>query len=591
MQFITKNYRLILLVGFLSILFIYHLIFFRYFPTVQGYIGHDYSYFLPNLLNGTYWFRNNSLFSVPWFTPAFCAGLPFFPNPQNIYYSIPQLLSFFVNPLHAVYLSFLCFAGLGFVGTYLLLRRVFNLSIAAAYFGATLFLFNGFYSSRMLIGHMTYQVFALLPLLSWLLLCKTNVKFHEINYVVFAGIIFSYMFHAGAANFIVPLTLSIICIWTLLGVVQNVEKNRFWMRLGLSGLISLLLSAAKLLPTILYIREIRWDLKLLPGFDGFWNAVGNIFKMLFLSFDKDIASDVLNFPYHLEQHEFDYGLTIVPFVLLSVFFCHIIIKFISSDIHLQLTIKKVVFLVFLIMLLLLPVVLNIYNPTWSLFLKSLPYIENSSHLIRWIAIVIPIVVILAAIALDHISNRLIKNAVVLVCIAIVLSSTYYKDRGYYKDQLYDPSNILSAWHSGSQDITFNEILPGMQKNDLLVLGASEILCYEPMFGYQLESFDPGRLRQGSIMEIDNGYLNFKNPACYIFPEQNQCMAGDHFKVQDNDKLKLFASYKTFKFERSSFQKFLNIINVLTICAVVIFLLLSAIKYYLEVKSAKLLDNT
>jgi hypothetical protein len=577
MQFFARNYRLILLVCFLLILVIYHLIFFRFFPTEQGNIGHDYSYFLPNLLNGTYWFRNNSLFSVPWFTPAFCGGVPFFPNPQNIYYSIPQMLSLFMNPLHAVYLSFLCFAGIAFIGTYVLLRRVFNVSIAAAFFGATLFLFNGFYSSRMLIGHMTYQVFALLPLLSWLLLCKTNVKFHEKIYVVFAGIIFAYMFHAGAANFIVPLTLSLICIWTLLGVVQDVEKNRFWMRLGLSGFISLLLSAAKLLPTILYIRETKWDLKLLPGFDGFWNTVGNIFKMLFLNIDKDIANDVLNFPYFLEQHEFDYGLTVVPLVLLVIFFCHIVIKFITSDFHLQLTINKVFFLVCLIMILLVPVVLNIYYPTWSLFIKSLPYLENSSNLIRWVAIIIPIVVILAALALDHIKNRRLKHVVVLACITIVLSSNYFKDRSYYKDQIYNPSNVISAWSSDSQDITFNDILPGIQKNDLLILGGSEILCYEPMFGYQLESFSPDGLHQGSIMNIDNGHFNFKNPACYIFPEENQCIAGDLFKEQEKDKLSLLASYKNFNFNRSSFQKFLIIINVLTICVVVIFLLLSAIK--------------
>jgi len=317
MQIIARYNHFFPLIGFLFLLFSYHLIFFRFFPTEQGMLGQDYAYFLPNLLNGKYWFNNNGLFAVPWFTPAFCGGVPFFPNPQNIYYSLPQLLSLFVNPLHGVYISVLIFAALGLIGTFLLLRNVFAVSTASAFLGSTIFLFNGFYSSRMLIGHITYQVFALVPLLSWLLLNKTKSKVLETGYVLLAGVILAYMVYAGAANFIVPVILCIVCIWSLTGIVQQASFT-FCKRLCLSGIIAILISLAKLYPSLLYLQGFTRDYYPLPGFDGVWNAAKNIFMMLFLTPFKDISDNLVNYPFDLNQNEFNFSITIVPLVLILI---------------------------------------------------------------------------------------------------------------------------------------------------------------------------------------------------------------------------------------------------------------------------------
>ena len=88
--------------AFLVLLLSYHLIFGRLFPDVYGQLGEDYSGVLPSLLNGYFWFKTNSLLDVPWFTPAFCGGQPYFVDVQSGYYSIPQLLTLFVNPLTSV---------------------------------------------------------------------------------------------------------------------------------------------------------------------------------------------------------------------------------------------------------------------------------------------------------------------------------------------------------------------------------------------------------------------------------------------------------------------------------------------------------
>ena len=81
-------------------------IFLPYHPNQDGYLGHDYGYFLLQLLAGAFWLQNNGLFAVPWFTPAFCSGIPFYPNPQSLYYSLPQFLTFAVGPVQALQVTF-----------------------------------------------------------------------------------------------------------------------------------------------------------------------------------------------------------------------------------------------------------------------------------------------------------------------------------------------------------------------------------------------------------------------------------------------------------------------------------------------------
>src|SRR5688572_23411146 len=145
-------------------------------------MGEDYSLFFPAMLDGVYWYHVNGLSEVPWFTPAFGGGLPKFPNPQSVYYSVEQFLCFVTDPLTSIRITLFIFALLGFVGFYLLLKRIFLLSSSTSLLGATAFLFNGFFIHRMIMGHITFHPFMLFPLLAYLLLRyvqkngKTDVK-------------------------------------------------------------------------------------------------------------------------------------------------------------------------------------------------------------------------------------------------------------------------------------------------------------------------------------------------------------------------------------------------------------------------------
>ncbi len=99
MQFLKKNYIFCIII--LTVIFAHQIIFQNFFPNSSSHLGHDYSLALPNLIFGKIWFQNN-FFSIPWFSPSFCCGVPFFSDPQTGYYSFQQIIFIFFSPLMAL---------------------------------------------------------------------------------------------------------------------------------------------------------------------------------------------------------------------------------------------------------------------------------------------------------------------------------------------------------------------------------------------------------------------------------------------------------------------------------------------------------
>ena len=69
------------------------------------------------------------------------------------------------------------------------------------------------------------------------------------------------------------------------------------------------------------------------------------------------------------------------------------------------------------------------------------------------------------------------------------------------------------------------------------------------------------------IDLTNGEFNMKNPACYIFPKENNCEIGDHFNYEQLNELKQFTEYKGYDFKTPISQKFFNWLSpiILIIC--------------------------
>jgi hypothetical protein len=230
----------------------------------------------------------------------------------------------------------------------------------------------------------------------------------------------------------------------------------------------------------------------------------------------------------------------------------------------------------LVFLLALPFALNIYTPEWNAFLKQVPIIKSNSQLLRWFLVYIPIVILVASLLLDKITPLPdARNGLILVALATVILTNTIKDRDFYRTQSYRPNNIVNAWHAVSTDQmhiqnigAFFDANHKLQRsangNDMIAVGASQLLCYNPMFGYGLEHFPIKSLHPGPVLEEANGLLNIKNPACYLYPQENACVPGDHFTLAQREAARDFANYKPFAFEFSVAQRIANWITLVTL---------------------------
>src|SRR3989338_2812294 len=115
-------------------------------------IGHDYFYFFPKLLAGKWHFAHQGLFPFR-FAPHFCGGIPQYGNPQDMYYSLPQLFSFFFDLWHAVQLSFVVAIIVGYWGWFRFGKDIVRLPSPWAHTLALIILANGWYTLHMIVGH------------------------------------------------------------------------------------------------------------------------------------------------------------------------------------------------------------------------------------------------------------------------------------------------------------------------------------------------------------------------------------------------------------------------------------------------------
>ena len=552
----------------------------RYLPDEGGTIGHDYALFLPHLLDGYFWYLENGLWEVPWFTPSFCGGIPVFANPQTPYFSLPQVFTLWVDPVRAVQITLFTLAAAAFWGTFLLARHAFDTSVTTALLAATIFMFNGFFVTRIVTGHLSYHAFALLPWLALFCLRPNTGKGLEtaVRYaidVIAIALILAYAIHAGAVNVWPIFGLSLVALELLQRMAGRAAGLPFW-RLAAGGSLALVLSAAKLTAAFSYLAHYPRDFYPLPGLAGLGGLLETVYHSVFLGHGLIASSQAIRnnlFPFG--SHEFQFGITVVPLYLIAAGLLFAIVSRNTSTT--QAFKRRWPYALLLALTLLVPLAVNYYDPAWNALLKRLPFIQNSASLFRWFAVYLLPVVIAAALCLDRILAVLNRKALIAGCCGIaviLLQQRIPPSPGDLWGQNYRPTTVVQAYRTAREagsalsvthireDFRFRP--RNLAANDALADGASQLACYEPMFGYQLQDFIYRSIQAGPVTDVTDGELNLKNPACYAFPDANSCRPGDHFQTSQRSSAELFAARRPFPFELPVRQTIANWMSVIAI---------------------------
>jgi hypothetical protein len=542
-----------------------------YMPNEAGRLGADYAYFLPSLLAGEFWHVTNGWWWLPWFSPAACGGVPFYANPQGAYLSVPQFLTFAMGPLRAVQSTFLLFAAAGFAGTHHLSRRRFGLSRAASLMAAVLFLLNGFFAARLLVGHLSFAPFMLLPALGSCMLGRpapaaSDGLARETLRCAGFGVITAVMLQAGMAVLMPPAFLSLLILLAMHLLVTGQGPAAPLLRLAAGTATGLVLCAAKLAAVGALMAHLPRDAYPLPGFASLPESAWVAVRALFFRPSPAMRAQLIGTPLHFELHEFTYGVGPVPLILMLaaawLAWRRRATAPPAKDWRIPLCWAA------LAALLLVPSALNTVAPVWTPFLKSLPVIGNSSSLLRWFAAYMLPAILGGSIALDQLAGHGLLGGARMAALGMgaTVLALLVSDRGFYGAAgagNYDPARIEESWRAVAASgqappitaltmTTDAQGKPEMSQDGqgALVSGLSQINCYEPLFGYFLEAFPRGALHPGSVYEqTADGRLNLKNPACYVFPGANGCKPGDAFRATQLAQAQDFTAWRPYGWAR------------------------------------------
>lgn len=551
----------------------------RYLPSAGGHIGHDYGYAFPHLLAGAYWFHQNGPFSIPWFTPALAGGMPFYAHPLDGYFSFPQAAMIAGGPIFAARATLVVFAALGFLGTYSCLRRAFGLSLAASLLGATLFTWNGFFTARMLAGHLGFHSQMLVPLAAYWITrpVPDGTRARRIVFdALCAGLVFTYMFQAGNFYGLVPAALACAAI-AICVALRGGRIADSGMRLALAIVVVIPLCAAKLNAALAFVDACPRAGYPLPGAFNEAAAVLLAAQSLFVFPSVELGRAALvNQQFRLDRHELDYDITWVALVLVLVAawtFRHRIRVLVRGK-------RNIALVACAFAVLLVPILVNVYSPHWNEFLKHVPIVRNSSNLVRWFVAYVPVFCVLAALGFDALCSSSRRSTTLAIAAGVLVVVTHVcRDRSYYANQPYSVARIENAW----RELRATDRVPPIDRcggeigadkddpwpadrNDHLLDGESRIACYEPMFGYQLEWLPVLTLHAGPARARQGDTYNFKNPAGYVFPAENGLRAGDHFHAGQEAELDAFLDYRPFAFEKSARQKAAEVVNLCALAA-------------------------
>jgi hypothetical protein len=580
------------------------MIFGRYLPGPAGY-GHDFALFFPAVLAEHYAAVAEGIWATPWFTPAFCGGIPVFADPQWAYFSLMSVLIRLaeLGPAEALKISFFTFAALGFLGTFLFATTRLSTSIPSACFAAFVFALNGFFVYRFLIGHLGFHGITLIPMMALLATGARKTSPFEWRQdslpIIGMGIIATYWIYSGAVSILIAFVLStaalILLFWLRGGDVRTTVIR------SIGGIaLTLGLSASKLTAAISFLSNAPRTGYSLPGFEHVAQTVKTLVSMLFLNLpdiSTIVSGQLVNAQWLLDRQELEYGVTIVPGALAFIALMTSLARrkpeqssdreFSAFDSRFDAISYKSIFItIALIVVLIIPIALNTFSPAWNDFLKSLPILGSTSSYVRWFLIYIPFTAICSALWIDQIANRsrsrTMWSSIAVLLVTIQILST---DKSFYANQNYDPKPILTALQESRTnpdwkpriktvdayvDERGNIALPG-NRNDLITDGVSQLACYAPQFGYRLEFFPVKTLTFGDVLSERDGLLNIKNPACYVFPKENNCSPGDHFRSDQRDLAENFVTYKQFSFEKSNLQVVAELITFISAISALIIL--------------------
>ncbi|MBA2676485.1 GtrA family protein [Ramlibacter sp.] len=566
------------------------------FYTSLDHVGHDFTLSALALLEGRWWVQSNGfiggMLNPPWFTPAWCGGTAFYADPQAAFYSPLQLFALWVDPFTASHLNALLFAGVAFWGGYLLVRRVFGWNVAGGILFGALGMANAFMPLRSAVGELGYQP---LYLWTWLVLAlcwpaaRNGWRSWLAGPAIGVALCLTAWLQFGFGGMLVPAFLAAVLLCLVAVAAGKTTLVAVLARAAAGGFGAILLNASKLYESISLMRNFPRDFYGMPGFASLADALMSaLFALVQPSQWTAIfaSTRMQNVRFTVLPHEwnlnFGWGALCLACIACVVLLARANRSPGARPPPASASPSQVTALAGIVVLLAIPLLLMWSNGAVQEGIKRIPILNSTAWPMRWVVVYLPLAQLLLAWPFEKLMAfqadarggrpwQWTGAALVLVWAGPATEPVdYYLSSDI---QAYDPKPVLQAFHRSSDHgpvpITSIALPTGQplfaHRNDTMLAGASQGLCYNPIYGYRLESFpQPQRLREGPALAVDaSGRSLLLNPACLVHPDENQCKPGDGFSVGDpaqRREAEMFLGRHPFQWQRPALGRYLSLVS-------------------------------
>ena len=564
----------------------------RFLTIAYPLVGSDYKLALPSLLDSALYFRINGL-SIQWYTPSFGGGLPAYPNPNNVQFSLWTALTLLVQPFQAVIVAAIIYIGAGGIAVYCFLRRILSLNWTASILGAVFFSANGFMMQRLAVGHLGFTAF---PFIAILLVVLLEPGLPTIIAGLLFALIVAMLVQAAGYFLIVVFALSLLIVFPLLYIYRPaaVSWKRIASILALGGGVALLMSLSKLSAVVAFTRFFPrqvadyYPVSLLEGLFGI--AIQLLGTMNLAPLIKLIGGHAIDLSKSMNlvtgalygYWEFDMSMSPVVFGIIFAGIYHFIRKpkacagwFTGA--------RKWLAWLLLVLFTWLTVEFTLAKGLVYPLLQKLPILSSLHVNARFAAAFLLPLAIFAAIIYDRLSAKLSARTAWLLFLAVdvltlVPLSIYFMIKTDLQDRYYNVTQSQEIYREirSGDPLTITGIVSGAENSDALLLHESNLQPYEPAFGYHLENFHP-EIHAGSIWDVSDGYYNMTNPSGYVFPEINGSRPFERIPVSETAELQAFADHKQPDWKIPLYQQVLDWVSGLSFVGVVGVLVFFGIK--------------
>ena len=530
----------------------------RDFPIV----GHDYRYFILRMLDTKLFMLLNGP-AIQWYTPSFGGGLPAYPNPQQIQYSIVQFLALAMDPWKAVLLSTFLSTFVGFVAFQRFLVKVMNFHWTSSTLGAIFFIGNGFFIEHMIVGHIGHQLF---PLGGAILLEAGDKDRSILKGGVVIALIVAMMIHQTGFYVLAILALSLAMLLPLILIYRPgaILPSNVWRKLGFGLILASLIASSKIHAVMammqLFPRAVSDHYAIGIG-QALIGLVAQLLGAMFLApFLLFTGGDVSTLSGGLSNitgayygiWETDIGLSPVLTVLLLVALVRLMRALRQRGLHLAAPVPTATWLI-LLAAVWLTIEMTFARGLFYPFIKSLPVIRSMHVNVRFAAaFILPLILIgiieYERLTADRSPQRMFTITVALAWAALLVYNLLPAD---IYSRNYDLTDTLKTDAAiGQPDYFPVDHVARIEDAEVFTAHATNILYYEPLLsdydrikGYILSKDVVPQVHPGLVTEVEDGFYNMTNPASLFFPKENGLQPFERIKVGEEEQLRAFIERK------------------------------------------------